>query len=145
MARRIFKQTETPQNLKLAAKAELALRDNSFTRVDGRCQQFVRQVIQSTHGAKYDGYHKATAELSRQAWAKSPYAVAPSRGSVVGDILYKKGTPGQPAGHVGIRVPGNRVAENASVSRGRVSGAKGYRSLEDFGRVELIVRLPDGK
>lgn len=131
-----------PDNPVLAAVAERALRDAHFTSVAGMCQKLVRQVVQAFAGSRYDQYHKATAELSRQAWANSPYAVSPSQGSVVGDILYKKGTPGQPAGHVGIRVPGNRVAENATTGKGRINGAKGYRSLEEFGRVDLIVRLP---
>lgn len=145
MARRIYKKNETPQNLKLAAVAELAMRDDMFTRTPGLCQRFVRQCVQRAHGAKYDAYHKGTAHQSMEAWRKSPYAVAPARGSVIGDILYKKGTKGQPEGHVGIRVAGNRVAENATGVGGRISGAKGHRSIEDFGRVELIVRLPDGK
>jgi hypothetical protein len=56
--------------------------------------------------------------------------------------LYKKGTKSNPAGHVGIRVAGNRVAENSTTRVGRVQGAKGFRTLDQFGKVDLIVRLP---
>lgn len=129
-------------NPTFAAQAEKSIRDSAFVRLRGRCQQFVRQNIQKKYGARFDSYHKASAHLSMKAWEGSPYAVEPVRGSVVGDILYKSGTKSNPAGHVGIRVPGNRVAENSSTSIGRVSGAKGFRSLEEFGKVDLIVRLP---
>lgn len=129
-------------NPRFAAQVESSVRDNAFVRVKGRCQQFLRQNVQKMYGGRYDAYHRATAHDSMKAWSNSEYAVDPSRGSVVGDILYKSGTKGNPSGHVGVRVPGNRVAENSSTSIGRVSGAKGYRSLEEFGKVDLIVRLP---
>jgi hypothetical protein len=141
VVKKIEGQTE-PSNPGLAAAAEKAIYDKGVTGVRGMCQKFFRQVVQKKYGNKYDGYHKGTAEASRRAWAQSAFAVDPARGSVVGDILYKKGTAGQPEGHVGVRVPGNRVAENATTSQGRKQGAKGYRSLESFGRVDLIVRLP---
>lgn len=52
------------------------------------------------------------------------------------------------AGHIGVyvgHVPGlgdDLVAENSSTSIGRVSGAKGYRTLEQFGHYDLLGRLP---
>lgn len=126
----------------LAAVARRALRAASFERRSARCQKWVRQCVQFLHGSRFDQYHKATAELSRLAWSKSPYAVDPSHGSVVGDILYKRGTPSQPEGHVGIRVAGNRVAENSSFHWDG-HDARGTRSLAQFGKVDLIVRLPE--
>ena len=129
-------------NKKLAALAEKRVKNGQGDQTPGMCQKKVRQDIQDLYGSKFDAYHKGTAHASMKAWAGSPYAVDPENGSVVGDILYKRGTSGQPAGHVGIRVPGNRVAENATRRTGRVHGGLGFVGLEDFGRVDLIVRLP---
>lgn len=129
-------------NTELATAAQKALFDPAFVTGSGMCQKFVRQVIQKVYGSKYDKYHQATAELSRQKWHWSDFQVDPARGSVVGDILYKRGTDRQSAGHVGIRIAGNRVAENSSVHRNGVNGSKGVRTLEAFGKVDLIVRLP---
>lgn len=131
-----------PENPVLAAIAVAAVTDRSYPLEKLWCQRFVKLIVRKFAGGRYDAYHKASAELSRQAWAKSPYAVDPRRGSVIGDILYKAGDAKNPDGHVGVRVPGNRVAENSSTGLGRVQGAKGYRSLEQFGKVDLIVRLP---
>lgn len=142
MSDAIDREKQDPSNPALAAVAEAALRDVNFTRRGSECQRFIRQIIQARYGGAFDKYHDASAELSRRRWAKSPYAVPPGNGSVVGDILYKRGTKANPYGHVGIRVPGNKVAENSTTSKGRIQGAKGYRSLEDFGTVDLIVRLP---
>lgn len=126
----------------LAAVAHGALRMRGFPTAPRLCQRFVRMVIQAAYGRRYDRYHGATAEQSRHLWSASPYAVDPSRGSVIGDILYKRGTPSNPAGHVGIRIAGNRVAENSTVHGGD-GDARGTRSLDEFGKVDLIVRLPN--
>lgn len=126
---------------KLAAVALEALKTPGFVSERGMCQKFVRQVIQAVYGAQFNKYHSFDAEDSRRLWAGSPYAVAPSRGSMIGDILYKRGTPSSPHGHVGIRIAGNRVAENSIVHNGAFGG-RGVRSLKSFGKVDLIVRLP---
>jgi hypothetical protein len=130
---------------KMARVAKAALTDEDFENTHGMCQKFVRQVVQDIHSGRFDEFHRGTANASRLAWARSPYAVDPSRGSVIGDILYKAGTPRQRAGHVGIRIPGNRVAENASVHLNGKHGAKGIRTLEEFGAVALVVRLPKAR
>lgn len=111
----------------------------------GMCQKAVRETVQREYGGKFDAYHKGTARESMNAWKNSPYAVNPKSGSLPGDILYKAPTRAVPAGHVGIRVSGNKVAENSSTRLGRVRGAYGYRSIESFGTVALIVRLPSAK
>lgn len=126
---------------RLAAVARRALSARGFERKAGMCQKWMRQCVQVEYGAKYNSYHAATAEQSRRLWLLSKYAVAPERGSKIGDILYKRGTPTQPSGHVGIRIAGNRVAENSSVHGGD-GDARGTRSLAEFGKVDLIVRLP---
>ena len=132
-----------PQNATLAATATSAITNPAFERRGGYCQRFVRQVVQRAHGSRYDRFHKSTAEASRKAWIAGGYAVNPKNGSVIGDILYKAATREVPEGHVGIRVAGNRVAENSTTSLGRVQGAKGFRTLEEFGAVKTIVRLRD--
>jgi hypothetical protein len=130
---------------KLARVAKAALTDEDFENDSGMCQKFVRQVVQDIHSGRFDEFHRGTANASRLAWARSVYAVDPSRGSIIGDILYKAGTPRQRAGHVGIRIAGNRVAENSSVHSNGKHGAKGIRTLEEFGAVSLVVRLPKAR
>ena len=132
-----------PNNATLAAAAVSAVTNPAFERRGGYCQRVVRQVVQGAHGNRYDRFHKATAEASRKAWIAGGYAVSPQNGSVIGDILYKAATRDVPEGHVGIRVAGNRVAENSTTSLGRLQGAKGFRTLEEFGSVKTIVRLKD--
>lgn len=126
----------------LAASARRALTAVGFVKRSGMCQKFARQNVQFVYGSQFDKFHKATAELSRAAWANSIYSVPLHHGSRVGDILYKRGTPSQPEGHVGIRVAGNLVAENSSVHGGD-GDARGLRGLSAFGKPDLIVRLPN--
>lgn len=145
MEKKTVTRASQASNPEFAAQAEAAVRDRKFVSVSGRCQQFLRQNVQKRYGNKYDRFHKESATKSMNAWKNSEFAVDPARGSVVGDILYKGPTKGNPHGHVGIRVVGNRVAENSSTSRGRVNGAKGFRTLAEFGKVDLIVRLPRAK
>lgn len=131
-----------PSNPRFALQAEIAVNDDRFVKEPSYCQKFTRQVIQAVYGSHFDRYHKPSAQLSLEAWKGSEYAVAPERGSVIGDILYKKATKGNPYGHVGVRVAGNRVAENSTVHGSKKNGGKGFRTLERFGKVDLIVRLP---
>lgn len=129
------------RTLELAAIA--AVEDDAFETKPSYCQRFVRQVIQSEYGGRFDKFHKDTADASMKAWAKSPYAVHPDRGSVPGDILYWRETPSRRHGHVGVRVTGNKIAENSYVHQGNQNGAKGYRPLSALGKPDLIVRIPE--
>ncbi len=131
-----------PKNKGLADEAETVARFTGSDSRRGMCQKFVRETIQSLYGNKFDHHHRKTAELSRKSWLQSGYSLDPSHGSVIGDILYKGPTARVPAGHVGIRVAGNKVVENSSTRIGRFRGAYGIRSLEEFGTVKTIVRLP---
>jgi len=133
---------DVPENIELARRAIRTIQRDGTDARDGMCQKAVRETIQDEYGDAYDAFHKGTAEASRRAWIRGGFAVDPQRGSVVGDILYKAPTRNVAAGHVGIRVAGNRVAENSSTSVGRVRGAYGFRTLEEFGAVKTIVRLP---
>lgn len=134
------------RNDALAKAAERGINDRSKPRRKGMCQMFARLCVEDVYGLLYDKYiHKGTAEAARRSMIKAGFSVPLSNGSAVGDILYKQGTPGQPEGHVGIRIPGNRVAENSSVHWSAKNGARGVRSLKDFGRVDTIIRLPTPK
>jgi len=131
-------------NQRLAEAAVLAIQDPRFEDQPGYCQKFVRQVIQKVYGDKFDRYALASAKDSAQAWLGSPYAIRTSdlADTQIGDILYKQHTSGR-FGHVGIRVAGNLVAENSSTFRGRLAGAKGFRTLEQYGAFDVVVRLPE--
>jgi hypothetical protein len=108
------------------------------------CQMWVREVLEHVYKLKYDDYMKPTAALSALAFKNSPFAVPLKNGSAVGDILYRiHGSGGD--GHVGIRIDGNRVAENSSVHWGDDEDARGIRTLKEFGNFDLIVRLPSPK
>lgn len=136
-------------NKKLAKQAVDALTDPGFESEAGYCQRWVRQVVQAAHGNKYDKYFKASAVETMKAFAKSPYAVKVNPdvvggGTVVGDILYKGTKTSGRHGHVGIRVVGNKVAENSSAHTSDTDReARGTRSLVAYGDFELIVRLPE--
>jgi hypothetical protein len=134
-----------PKNESLAVEALTTARLSGTDPRRGMCQKFIRETVQSLYGGKFNHFHRGTAELSRRAWLESGYALDPSRGSVIGDILYKAPTARVPAGHVGIRIKGNKVVENSSTRLGRFRGAYGIRSLEEFGTVKTIVRLPEPK
>ncbi len=100
----------------------------------------MRQVIGAVYGSAYEQYRAESAKEAGRLWRKSKFKVPLKNGSQVGDILYKVDCGGE-FGHVGIRIPGNRVAENSSAHV--VEGdARGTRTLEEFGVYDLIVRLP---
>lgn len=137
----------------LATVANAAVTATSgFEKVSGYCQRFMRQCTQKVYGSKYDDYMKSSAAETMAAFKNSPYAVKVDPnilggGSVPGDILYKGTKTSGKYGHVGIRVPGNKVAENSSshINEAGDRDARGFRSLQAFGDFELIVRLPEPK
>ncbi|MBV9468811.1 MAG: hypothetical protein JO316_14130 [Abitibacteriaceae bacterium] len=109
------------------------------------CQKWVRQVVQSVAGSQYDEFWQATARATALAFLDDGRFVVPlDHGSLPGDLLYKlNGSGGD--GHVGIRVRGNQVAENASChwnSEAEHPDARGYRTLVEFGHYDVVVRLP---
>jgi hypothetical protein len=130
-------------NEPLITAAKHGLSDPHFITLPHRCQQWLRQVVQSVYGSQFDDFWKGSAATTGRCFQHSPYAVPLANGSQPGDILYKlKGSGGD--GHVGIRLPGNLVAENSSVHwDGR--DARGTRTLKEFGNFDLIVRLPPPK
>lgn len=131
-------------NKLLAEAAKKALTARGSESEAGMCQKWVREVVESVYGKKFQKYMKGSAYLTMLAFKNSPYAVDPSSGSVPGDILYKGRKTSGKHGHVGIRILGNKVAENSSSHVDPSSGdhdARGTRSLDAYGSYELIVRL----
>jgi hypothetical protein len=128
-------------NYRLAIAARLAVTAPGYATEPGQCQHFIREVIEAEYGLDYEEYRAGSAKEAGKLWKKSPYAVDPKEGSIIGDILYKVNCAGK-FGHVGIRIPGNRVAENSS-AHVQEGDARGFRSLEEFGKYDLIVRLPE--
>ena len=123
----------------IARAAMDAVTDDDFERQAGYCQRFVRQVVQSVVGDRYDHVWSDSAATTARACRAAGLAVDGE--PQPGDLLYKTAGSGG-YGHVGIYVGDGRVAENSSTKIGRVSGAKGYRTLSQFGTVDAIVRLP---
>lgn len=132
-------------NKTLAQTAIAAITDPAFEDDGGYCQKFARQVMQRVYGDKYDAFHRSSARLSALAWVAAGIGVRSDDPSKLqeGDVIYKTTGSGN-FGHVGI-VTSKGVAENSSTSIGRVQGAKGYRSIEQFGHFDVVVRLPDPK
>lgn len=129
----------------------------------GQCEHWVRETVQAVYGDRYeDLMHTASPDGSvsavtvARAWLRHPPAgvvvieTSDPAQTQVGDLLYKRRGSGG-FGHVGIRVVGNKVAENSSTRSGRVHGALGFRYLLRgeapsaaawFGAFDLVVRLP---
>lgn len=109
------------------------------------CSRFTRTGTRKLYGSKYQGLFGSTAvqtgENLRDAGFTS--AGAPQEGDYLVKLVGSGG-----AGHIGVyvgHVPGlgdGLVAENSSTSIGRVSGAKGYRTLDQFGHYDVLGRLP---
>ncbi len=134
----------TPQNLKLAGNAQKNLTDSDISpnnRTPGHCAGWARETIWETYTAKSKYSPPSGLDAKAQyRWFEARGLIVPiARGSVVGDILYKFGGR---HGHVGIRIGGNRVAENSSVHGIGEEDARGIRTLNSFGQVDGIVRLP---
>lgn len=126
----------------IAEAAEKAVKLPHIESAPGWCSKFCRQTVAIVHGAKYRHLFGASARETCQRFADAGLLVPVERGSIPGDLLFKCGPRDGEHGHVGIRVLGNRVAENSSTTKGRVQGAKGFRTVAQFGKVTHIARLP---
>ncbi len=127
-------------NLVIAGAAEVALTSSRFETRAHYCQRWVRQVVQSVYGNHYDWMFEASAKLTARTASEGGLEIPMEQGSTIGDLLYKTHGSGG-AGHVGIRIAGNRVAENSSVHWGEDRDARGVRSLKEFGNFDMIIRL----
>lgn len=148
-------------SLALGAKALAWATEGHGETEDGYCQRWVRQVIQDVYGDAYNAFMLESAKKSAIAWKKaradstlpqgvSVLVTSDYKQTMIGDILYKTIGSGD-FGHVGIRVLGNKVAENSSTNYGRTHGALGFRKLVRetgdpasawWGSPNVVVRLP---
>jgi hypothetical protein len=127
-------------NPELAAAAQRAMHDPQIESAKGYCSRFVRQIAEQIYGKRFRSMFGATAIATCSAFKSAGYSVPANSHLENGDILFK--TSAGRYGHVGVFVSGEGVAENSSTRIGRIEGAKGFRSLEEFGRFNVIVRLP---
>ena len=146
----------------LATLAEKRANDGLGTREPLHCQQWVRECYEVIYGKSYDRYRVGSAKLAGLKWfedsrlGKLPSGVVVLKtGNIadtqLGDILYRVTGSGG-FGHVGIRVLGNRVAENSVAKFGRTHPAIGFRKLlldpgdppaAEWGPFQYVVRLPE--
>jgi len=132
-------------NTRMAQEAMAAITDPTVTSEDGMCSRFVRQCTEKVYGTKFDHLFRADAKLTAAAFKEAQMAAVPQwRAVQPGDILFQTDGHG-PHGHVAIFIGSGLVAENSSTSIGRVAGAKGFRSLKQFGEYQLVGRLPSAE
>lgn len=144
-------------NHKLDNEARYRADEGFGVQTPGNCQRWIRQLVQAVYGDRYDDWWRDSAKHTAEAFLADPppgavvLETSDPADTQVGDLLYKRRGSGG-FGHVGIRVTGNRVAENSSTAYGRTHGAIGYRYLLRgeaqsaaawFGRFDLVVRLPE--
>lgn len=131
-------------NQKLNDAAIRGLTANGYPTEHGFCQKWARMVVESVYGGRFDAIlHKPSAKEAAEAFVHDGrYTVPLEHGSVPGDLLYKTTGSGG-FGHVGIRVAGNRVAENSSahIDGAGDHDARGLRTLAEFGHFDVVVRL----
>lgn len=131
--------------------AELsAVNDPAYTDIPGRCEQFQREVVENAIPDEYNDMFLSTARLTGIGWQNDGRFVVTGP-LEPGDLLYKTQSDG-PDGHTGMYVGpvtdgpvqgSEMVCENSSTHIGRVNGAKGFRTVEQWGNIDVIVRLPD--
>lgn len=142
-------------NTGLANEAIFAINDSDFTDVPGMCKKFVRQVNEAYYGDRFaaclEGSSAVVACRNFEQGCSPDVQVYEAVGErfnlLPGDTLFKK-TGSGPYGHTGIYVGAvagigsDLVAENSSTHIGRINGAKGYRSREQWGHIDTMVRFP---
>lgn len=129
----------------LADRAEKNLTGLGITygnTLGGHCAGYARENIWQVYGADSEFASPAGLDAIAQFdwYERKGLAVPVKGGSIIGDLLYKFGGA---HGHVGIRIPNSRVAENSSVHGVGDQDARGIRTIAQFGEVEGIVRLPE--
>ena len=131
-------------NITLALKAMSAVTDSRFEDEPKYCQRWAREVRQAALGKGYDKYDRPRARDAGMALSSGGFSV-PTSELGPGCLVFKLY---RPDGHVGIYVGDvggqhDLVAENSSTRIGRVRGAAGYRTLEQWGDPDLVICLPD--
>lgn len=137
-------------NKELAAVAQKRAVNGIGPEEPGWCQRWVRLCIEEVYGDRWDAYMRDSALHTARAFLGNAGGLSHAGVRVIessriedtqiGDLLYCTEGHGS-FGHVGIRVEGNKVAENSVRHTGRTHGAIGFCPLSDFG-FALIVRLP---
>jgi hypothetical protein len=95
------------------------------------------------YGDIFHGDNPATATDAAWFWSQTKYAHGGGGWGAIGDLLYWFGNPSQPEGHVVIRIPGNKIAENSVVHFLWDGDGRGTRAIKNLPRTpDLIVRLP---
>jgi hypothetical protein len=142
ISKEIFRQrlaSLPAQTNPLAKLAVNGLTQNWAAHKESRCQEWARNVYEKLYGKQFSEIDLGTAKLSGLNFALHGYSIHLGRGSIPGDLLYKiHGSGG--AGHVGIRIATNMVAENSIVHWNGIDG-RGISTLAEFGNWDLIIRL----
>jgi hypothetical protein len=149
-------------NQKLAVVTADRMTRGVGIRVPLYCQRWVRECVQEVYGGDYDEFWAGSAKATaRRFLAAAKANTLPTGVKVIetsdpfdtqlGDLLYRLSGSGG-FGHVGIRIGGNKVAENSVTKFGRTKGAIGWRHLLVcqapvetgwWGSIEVVVRLPE--
>jgi hypothetical protein len=124
---------------KLSDVAKKAVKEGAFELKKGYCSRFVRQCVEAAYGTKYAELFGSSAIDTGKAFQRNNLTVSDLQ---PGDILFKMTGSGG-FGHVGIFVGDDKVAENSSTKIGRVRGALGFRTVEQYGAYQLTGRLPE--
>jgi len=117
-------------NIGLAQAAQAALTAPGFETEPGFCLRFVREVYQHHYGR--DAWKVPQGLDARQAmhWLLADGEAEPNAGfGEIGSILFYEGPGHGLHGHVAIRIPGNRVAENSIVHHPDGRGTRDLRLL----------------
>jgi hypothetical protein len=106
----------------------------------GYCWRFQRLNIEEL-GLPSPGPDLDAKEAGRW-YKKRGFAIDPARGTVPGDLYFW--LDGE-HGHVAMRFPRNRLAENSSVHSTNGSDARGLRRLQDVRPPDIVIRFPEVK
>lgn len=106
----------------------------------GFCAGWLREVAEEVRPEIFHHPAGLNARAAFKWYEARGMHIQRKRGSVPGDFLFKVGPNHGKHGHCGIRVQGNRVAENSSVHGIGQEDARGFRDLKSFGSSYEIIR-----
>lgn len=131
---------------RLAERAIRYQKDKRGPRGKSKCQSYARTCYEDEYGDIFHDENPATAGEAEKEWRKTKYAKPGGNWGAIGDILYFEPQGNDPYGHVGIRIPGNLLAENSIVHYRATGDGRGTRPLSELGRFpSTIVRLPSSR
>jgi hypothetical protein len=126
---------------KLEDVAKKAIYEGEFELKPNYCSRFVRQCANIAYEKRFDNVFGISAKETCKRFIDYELVVEELQ---PGDIVFKTKGAGY-YGHVGIYVGNSLVAENSSTKRGRIRGALGFRTLKEFGKIDIIGRLENCK